>query len=259
MPKGSTLTLLVIVATLLQLASPPSFSAPESQYVAIIIDDIGHNHRRGKQLIDIPADLTFSIIPDSTHSHRLARYAHESGKEVMVHLPMANARDHPMSRIALTRGLLQDDYPLVIEDALERVPFARGLNNHMGSYLTQEPEAMSWLMDSMKGKGMFFVDSRTTPDTVASSIASKKNVLSASRDVFLDNERTPYAIDRQFRYLLRLAKKQKTAIAIGHPYPSTIDYLSNAIPLLKQENIQVVSVSKVIQMRLATRQVAANY
>ncbi|MBT4162197.1 MAG: divergent polysaccharide deacetylase family protein [Gammaproteobacteria bacterium] len=243
---------------MLQLGPTPSKSDPlPSAYIAIIIDDIGHNRVRGMQAIDLPASLTYAVIPDTRHSTGLARYAHRAGKEVMIHLPMANMRNQPMSEIALTQGLTRNDFLHVIDRALIRVPFARGINNHMGSLLTQEPEAMSWLMESVRHRKMFFVDSRTTHKTVASHVARQKNVLSASRDVFLDNDRTLFEIDRQFRRLLKLARRRGTAIAIGHPYRSTLQYLTHAIPILEQEDIKVISISEMIQRRLAKQQIAA--
>ena len=134
-----------LVALLLQLAPPPSFSANPS-YIAIIIDDIGHNRRAGERAIDIQAHLTFAVIPETQHAARLANYAHNAGKEVMVHLPMANTMNQPLGDLALTNGLSEQDIAEVLDQAVRLVPFASGINNHMGSALTQEPQAMIWLM-----------------------------------------------------------------------------------------------------------------
>ncbi len=243
---------------LLALADPaPTARHIPTAYIAIIIDDMGHSRQRGMAAIDLPAPLTYAIIPDTRHSTRLARYAHDIGKEVMIHLPMANTRSQPMSNIALTGELDHAAYSEVIDRALARVPFAKGLNNHMGSQLTQEPRAMGQLMKSMQEHGMFFVDSRTTPKTIAKTIAAQHNLKSASRDVFLDNSRTLHDIDRQFRKLLELARTRRTAIAIGHPYPETLDYLALALPKLKAENIRIIPVSDMIRMRQAFEQLAS--
>lgn len=164
-----------------------------------------------------------------------------------------------MGPVALTTDLSQQDFFDVFETAIRSVPYAQGINNHMGSALTQEPVAMTWLMQAIKKHQLFFVDSRTTPKSVASKIAIQQSVRTASRDVFLDNDRTSYAIDRQFRYLLLLAKRNKSAIAIGHPYAETLEYLERAIPILSAENISIVPVSKIISTRLARRQLAANF
>jgi polysaccharide deacetylase 2 family uncharacterized protein YibQ len=245
-----------LVALLLQLAPPPSFSADHT-FIAIIIDDIGNNRRAGERAIDIQAHLTFAVIPETKHAVRLASYAHTAGKEVMVHLPMANTMNQPLGKLALTSGLSEQDVGMVLDQAVRLVPFATGINNHMGSALTQEPQAMAWLMRSLKRHKLFFVDSRTTHKSVASEIAVQENIRTASRDVFLDNDRSLYGIDKEFRRLLALAKRRKTALAIGHPYPSTLQYLEHAIPMLQQEGIQLISVSEMLKLRLAERQLAS--
>ena len=246
-----------LVALLLQLAPPPSFSADHT-YIAIIIDDIGHNRRAGERAIDIQAHLTFAVIPETTHAIRLASYAHTAGKEVMVHLPMENTMNQPLGDLALTSGLSEKDVGMVLDRAVRLVPFATGINNHMGSALTQEPQAMAWLMRSVKRHKLFFVDSRTTHKSVASEIALQENIRTASRDVFLDNDRSLYGIDKEFRRLMAVAKQRKTAIAIGHPYPSTLQYLEHAIPMLQDEGIRLISVSEMLKLRLAARQLASS-
>ena len=245
-----------LVALLLQLAPPPSFSANHS-YIAIIIDDIGHNQRAGERAIDIQAHLTFAVIPETQHAARLASYAHNAGKEVMVHLPMANTMNQPLGGLALTNDLSEQDIAEVLNQAVRLVPFAAGINNHMGSALTQEPQAMIWLMRAVKRHKLFFIDSRTTHKTVALEIALQENIRTASRDVFLDNDRSPYGIDKEFRRLLTVAKRRKTAIAIGHPYPATLQYLEHAIPMLKREGVRLISVSEILKLRLAERQLAS--
>ena len=246
----------LFVALLLQITPPPSFSADQN-YIAIIIDDIGHNRRAGERAIDIQAYLTFAVIPETQHAFRLASYAHDAGKEVMIHLPMENTMNHPLGNLALTSGLSEQGVAMVLDKAVRLVPFATGINNHMGSALTQEPQAMVWLMRAAKHHKLFFVDSRTTHKTVASDIALQENILTASRDVFLDNDKSLYSIDKAFRRLLALARQRKTAIAIGHPYPSTLRYLELAIPMLKREGVRLISVSEMLKIRLAERQLAS--
>ena len=245
----------LIAAILLQLTPTQSFSA-DHNYIAIIIDDIGHNRRAGERAIDIQAYLTFAVIPETQHAFRLASYAHDAGKEVMIHLPMENTMNHPLGNLALTSGLSEKGVAMVVDQAIRLVPFASGINNHMGSALTQEPQAMVWLMRAVKRHKLFFVDSRTTHKTVASEIALQQDIQTASRDVFLDNDQSLYGIDKEFRRLLALAKQRRTAVAIGHPYPSTLQYLEHAIPMLNREGVQLISVSEILKIRLAERQLA---
>jgi len=174
----------------------------------------------------------------------------------MLHLPMENNMNQPLGSLALTSGLSEQGVAMVVDQAVRLVPFASGINNHMGSALTQEPQAMVWLMRAVKPHKLFFVDSRTTHKTVASKIAIQEDIQTASRDVFLDNDKSLYGIDKEFRRLLALAKQRKTAIAIGHPYPSTLQYLEYAIPMLKSEGVRLISVSEILKLRLAERQLA---
>ena len=118
---------------------------------------------------------------------------------------------------------------------------------------------MAWLIDSVQRHKLYFVDSRTTAKTIASTIARQRNILSGSRDIFLDNERSAFSIDKQFQRLLQLARKDRTAIAIGHPYPQTLDYLERALPQLADEGIAVVTVSDILKLRRAEQQVAVHF
>ena len=226
----------ILTLTLASLCS----HASELAYISIIIDDMGYNLDRGKQAIAIPAPLTYAILPNSTHARSLATKAFAAGKEVMVHLPMENTARIPMAQGALTRAQPKDDFLRAIFQSLDQVPHAAGVNNHMGSALTQEPRAMQWLMEAIKDRQMYFIDSRTTPDTIAFTTARSHKLRAASRDIFLDNEKSIYAIDRSFRQLLRIARRKGSAIAIGHPHPTTLAYLAMALP--KIENIRVSSI-----------------
>lgn len=183
---------------MLQLAPPPSFSA-DYNYIAIIIDDIGHNRRDGERAIHIQAHLSFAVIPETKDAVRLASHVHTAGKEMMVHLPMENTMSQPLGDLALTSGLSEQDVGMVLDNAVRLAPFSTGINNHMGSALTQEPQAMTWLMRSVKRHKLFFVDSRTPHKSVTSEIAVQENIRTASRDAL-------YCIDKEFRQLLAVAK-----------------------------------------------------
>jgi uncharacterized protein len=223
-------------------------------YIAIIIDDLGYNLRRGRAAIEIPAPLTYAILPNSTHAALLADRAFRSGKEIMLHLPMENSSHHPMGAGVLTRHLHKQEFLALFDQALSRVPHAIGINNHMGSALTEETQAMTWLMKEIKHRQMYFVDSRTTPRTVAFSVARSNKISAANRDVFLDNDRSFYAVDQAFQRLLRISRRKGTAIGIGHPHAVTLAYLQMAIPQLV--DVEILPVSKLIAAR-APRHFAA--
>lgn len=156
----------------------------------------------------------------------------------------------------LTSAQPKDDFFRAIYQSLDRVPHAAIINNHMGSALTQESRATRWLMEAIKDRQMYFIDSRTTPDTIAFTTAQSHQLRSASRDIFLDNDKSIHAIDRSFQQLLRLARRKGTAIAIGHPHPTTLAYLAMALP--KIENIKVVSISELITERVREPTLAAS-
>ncbi len=227
-------------------------------YIAIILDDLGNNYNRDLRALRLPAPVTYSILPYSTHATRLAQTVHNSGKEVMVHLPMQNLHDMPIGPGGLTNDLTHPEFKLAVSEAISRVPHATGINNHMGSFLTQKSRPMEWLMEEIKSKQLFFVDSRTTHKTVASRVAKNKNLFTSSRDVFLDNDRSIYAIHTQFRKLIDLAKIKGTGIAIGHPYQETLTYLEMAIPHLQQEGIKIIPVSNLIAIQQPYNLLLAN-
>jgi polysaccharide deacetylase 2 family uncharacterized protein YibQ len=215
-------------------------------YVAIIIDDIGNNLASGQRAISLPLQLTYAMLPHSPFAASLAEMANHQGKEVMLHMPMANLSDAPLGPGALTVGQSRSEFIATIDAAINQVPYIRGMNNHMGSQLTQQPQQMNWLMTEIKFRHLYFVDSRTTPMTVASTMARERQVQSSSRDVFLDNDQSFAGIDAAFKTLLAKAKRDGTAIAIGHPYPATLDYLAKIATELEVRQITLLPVSALI-------------
>jgi polysaccharide deacetylase 2 family uncharacterized protein YibQ len=225
------------------------FADQPSAYIAIIIDDLGHNRDRGEQAINLPGKVTYAVLPNSLYASAISESAFSSNKEVIVHLPMENRNSFPMSADALTDKLNRAEFLLSVNSLIKKVPHARGINNHQGSYLTEQSEQMTWLMDDLKSRNFFFLDSRTSAKTVAYKIALNKDLLSGSRDVFLDNERTKFEIDLAFQKLIRIAKRRGTAIGIGHPHTQTLDYLKMAIPHLKQQGVELLSVSNIMALQ----------
>lgn len=225
-------------------------------HIAIIIDDLGHNLKRGEAFIHLPAPLTFAVLPHTLHAKSIARAAHAADREVIVHLPMANVANTPIGPGGLSANLPRAEFMTALDAAIRGVPFASGINNHTGSYLTQQHRQMGWLMGSMKARGFFFVDSRTTAKSVAVTVAEQHDVIASSRDIFLDNDRSHAAIHAAFQSLISKAKERGTAIAIGHPYPETLRYLQTALPGLQEAGITIVPASNLIALRLAQHRAA---
>ncbi len=225
----------------------PTSDPQTTARIAIIIDDIGYSLKNGLRAARLPANLTLAVLPHTPNGVALAKLGFKSGKEIMLHTPMANTRGLPLDKGALTDAMDQDTFLTTLRGNLSSIPHISGVNNHMGSQLTQNPQAMHWLMTELKQQGLFFIDSRTSADSLALATAIDNRLPSGERDVFLDHERNSEQITRQFDYLIRLAKRQGQALAIGHPYPETLALLEQRLPLLEDENIQLVPASSLLE------------
>lgn len=214
--------------------------------LAIIIDDIGYNLALGKRTADLNGDFTLAILPFTPHGTELAERAHQRGKEIMLHAPMSNRHQYPLGRGGLTSGMQRAEFLAVLRQNLANIPYIKGLNNHMGSLLTEQAEPMRWLMAELKTRHLYFVDSRTSAQTQALLMAEQTNLPSRKRDVFLDDEQSPAAIKSQLLRALKQAQQQGSAIAIGHPYPATLAQLEQLQPLLQQHHVQLVRVSQLM-------------
>lgn len=214
--------------------------------LAIIIDDIGYNLALGKRTADLQGNFTLAVLPFTPHGIELAQRAHERGKEIMLHAPMSNRHNYPLGRGGLLSGMQRAEFLTVLSQNLANIPHIQGVNNHMGSQLTEQAEPMRWLMEELKLRGLYFVDSRTSAQTQALMMAEKIHLPSRKRDVFLDDERTRSNIQYQLLRALKLAQQQGSAIAIGHPYPETLAELEQLQPLLNQYQVQLVKASQLM-------------
>ncbi|MEC9386947.1 MAG: divergent polysaccharide deacetylase family protein, partial [Pseudomonadota bacterium] len=141
--------------------------------------------------------------------------------------------------------------------ALQSIPFVSGVNNHMGSLLTQQLEPMDWVMKELDRYPVYFVDSRTIANSIAGSVADAYNIPSLTRDVFLDHEQTEEFVDKQFKLLIQTAREKGTAIGIGHPHKVTVDYLEKHLPMLDEQGIAIATVSGIWAMRNGNREMFA--
>jgi polysaccharide deacetylase 2 family uncharacterized protein YibQ len=218
--------------------------------IAIIIDDLGYQLKAGRRALSLPGEVSFAFLPGAPQARRLAKLAFSDGKEVLLHMPLQAAADAHASeeanepieiRLDMTRNQVRG----ALQSALQSVPYAAGINSHRGSLLTQHPGHMQWLMEAIRERdGLYFVDSYTTHKSVALQIAAELNVAAIRRDVFLDPDRSEATIDREFSRLIKIAKQRGTAVAIGHPYETTLTFLEQAIPQLAGHDIELVSVGE---------------
>lgn len=227
-------------------------AAVEPARIAVVIDDLGYNRQLGQMAVAMPAALTLAILPHSPHGQRLAEQAVAAGKEVIVHLPMSSIAGRPLDKGGLTETMDRDAFLLVLRGNLQAIPQARGVNNHMGSLLTQQRESMQWLMEELLLEGLYFMDSRTTALSVAGAVAREQNLPVLERQVFLDNDRNCSAIGEQFLGLARIARAKGRSLAIGHPYPETLSFLAALLPHIETSGLELVAASRLLELGAET-------
>ncbi len=238
-------------------SSDPLRAAPNQEYrakISIIIDDLGYQYAPAQTLTDLPYALTLAIIPFTPYSTAIAKLAQSKHKEVMLHAPMEALGPDQWEK-GLTSTMNEHETIITLESMLKNVPYAKGVNNHGGSKLTQNQEHMDWLMKFLASKELYFIDSRTIASTVAASSAKSTGIAFSERDVFLDNVKSVDLIRIQIEKLLALALKQGHAIGIGHPYPETLESLAKELPKLQQSGIQLVNISELIQTTYSETQI----
>lgn len=227
-------------------SKPPYFG--EQPVVAIVIDDMGDNYRRTKDIISIQAPLTASFL---TYPKRLEQQISDSvksGQEIMLHVPMQPKSNINLSSDILTVEMSPSEVRKNFQKMVNRFSNVKGINNHMGSLLTEDETRMSEIMQVLKEKKLFFLDSKTTPKSVGDKVAKKYGVHYASRNVFLDNKNELDYILKQLKRTEKIARKNGYAIAIGHPKSQTVEALKRWLPTLSQKQIKLVHLSKIISV-----------
>lgn len=230
-------------------APHPSRLPADAPRLAIIIDDLGHDLPPLHEILELPYPLTLSVIPNLPDSAEAANEAHQHGDEVLLHLPMqaieADAKTEP---VELRVGMNSNQVDQILSAMLATVPHAAGVNNHQGSRATADPALMTTLMGALHRRGLFFVDSRTSKETVAYDTAEKDGVRAAFRNAqFLDDKPTNSAVLAQLNRALADAKRKGWAVTIGHPHPATIAVLRAELPKIESRGVRLVYVSEVVK------------
>jgi polysaccharide deacetylase 2 family uncharacterized protein YibQ len=240
---------LSFIALLLSLAS--ATVATGTPRIAIIIDDLGYRLDAGRRAIDLPGPISFAVLPGTPRAQALATHAFESGKEVLLHLPLQAESDaKAYEPLGINLDMNRREFRDTFKEALSSVPHAIGVNSHRGSLLTRHPGHMQWLMEEILAReSMFFVDSYTTHESVALRLASEVGVHARKRDVFLDPDKCPETVAREFERMKRLADKRGSVIAIGHPHPATLELLERELPKLAAEGYELVTISELVTGR----------
>lgn len=234
------------------LVVPASVCAAPAELL-LIIDDIGNNRALGERAVDLPGPVNLAFLPHTPFAARLAESAWHNGHGIMLHAPMANDHGARLGPGALTQNMDKTTLQQTLVDDIQAIPHVQGLNNHMGSLLTRQPDAMQWVMETARNEGLFFIDSLTSPQSVALKTASKAGIPALERDVFLDNNTDEDALRKQYNHALKLARSRGHAVLIGHPYPETLTFLKRELPLLEAQGIRLTRIDDYLQHRIWLR------
>jgi polysaccharide deacetylase 2 family uncharacterized protein YibQ len=227
-------------------ARSPSEAERRGQKIAVIIDDIGYDLRLVEKLVEIGAPLAFAILPHTPHAVEAARLLHGAGKEILLHMPM-EPRSYPAENPgagALLAHMNDEEIRRRIEADLAAVPYISGVNNHMGSRFMEDEAKLFVVMKELAKRGLFFVDSKTTPDSRGRATASRAGVRFLERAVFIDH---PPGYATALENLLHPPRQEweklRPLLLIGHPFPETVRALKEASSLWLNEGVRIIPVS----------------
>lgn len=241
-----------VLAGMLLALAPALASAGEPPHpvIAVIIDDLGNSLEEGREVVALPGPVACSILPHTEHAEHIANLAYAGHKEVLLHLPLQSVDNQRLGSGGITLDMPEGDIRATVQDDLVSVPHVVGVNNHEGSLMTQHPGDMAWIMQALRAAGnYFYIDSYTTADSVAYQIAREQHVPAARRNVFLDDVNTEEAVRAQWQRLLKLARRNGFALAIGHPRSATLTVLMQQLPQLAAADITLVAPSQVVELQ----------
>ena len=213
--------------------------------LALVIDDFGYRPAEEHKIIALPNTISIAVLPDAAHSRSMAILAHQAGHEVLIHLPMAPMSKQPLEVNTLTPEMSESQVQSIIDHAIRQVPYAVGLNNHMGSRMTSSLPAMQKVMSVLNHRQLYFLDSVTIGNTQAVNAARGTSVKVLKRNVFLDDTQNEADIRYQFQRAIKLAQRNGSAIAIGHPHPTTVKVLQQMLPTLPAD-VKLVKLSQLL-------------
>lgn len=235
------------------LASLPSLPVPrrpgERPLISVVIDDMGYSPRSLQQLAAMPGPLTLAFLPNAEGTPAMLEHARRQPFELMLHLPMEPLGDADPGPGALLADLDDEELRRRVRHALGAVPGVVGVNNHMGSRLTADPQALAIVMEELRQYPLFFLDSLTNPASLAETAAAAAGIPTGRRDVFIDHLPEPAAIARQLRQIEQVARQRGSSIAIGHPYPETLQALERWLPTLEDRGFRLARATEVIALR----------
>ena len=228
-----------------RVAEPPGRTAEAR--VAIVIDDLGRSVEEVDRLLALGVPFSYAVLPFEPRSAEVAARLSAAGAEILVHLPMEPEGGEDPGPNAILERQRPRRVGALTEKAVQAVAGATGLNNHMGSEITADPDAMGAVLDVVAARRLFFLDSRTTAETKAFEWARARGIPAARRDVFLDDDPASGAVAAQLERLLAVARERGAAIAIGHPRAATLAVLERELPRARAAGIEFVPVSFLLE------------
>jgi polysaccharide deacetylase 2 family uncharacterized protein YibQ len=206
--------------------------------VAIVMDDLGNSRALAQKVLNMNGPITLSILPQQKYSAWIAEEGHRRGHEILVHLPMEATKPLKLGAGGIYTWMSDREIIETVRKNISSIPHLKGANNHMGSSFTQDKRAMGPVISELKKRGLFFLDSLTSPDSVGFRLAKAQGIITGRRDIFLDNSDNLRYIETQWNKLMEIAEKRGYAIALGHPKKSTLIFLQKKL----QNNTQVTVV-----------------
>jgi uncharacterized protein len=227
---------------------PPAPKAGGRPKIAIVIDDLGGENHLSKELLLFDVPITFSILPFMAHSRSLALEAHQKGKEVILHLPM---EPHGYPKVKPGEGALlgkmnEETLLRQLAEDIESVPNIKGVSNHMGSRFMEDPDKVTIVLSDLKRRGLFFFDSRTTPQTVGLKTAKVIGLKAVERTLFIDHSLKQGDIRKKLDRLIQASLSRGMAIGIGHPHSLTIQSIREMIPRMMEKGVEIVPLSVLV-------------
>ena len=219
----------------------------QSGKIAIVIDDFGYfNNKITESFLELEYPVTLSILPGLKYTKKIAEKAKQYGKQIMLHLPMEPKRGKvEQTDFTILTNMSESQIVERINKALKMLPDAIGVNNHMGSKATENPQVMDALFKELKRKNIMFVDSKTSLNSIAPVIAEKYDLKFEQNSTFLERHKNEEKrhIKSKLKLAAKISKKMGKVVIIGHPYQETIDVLTEELPKLEKQGFVIVPVT----------------
>ena len=216
--------------------------------ISFIIDDLGYEKEIAQKIIELDFPVTLSILPFLQNSEYIAEEGNKNNQEIMLHLPMEpNNSNIDPGPGAIKSYMSEEEIRQTVRSSIFDFPYVIGVNNHMGSKITENREIMKIILEEIRRYNLFFIDSMTSKNSIAYKLAQEMGVKTAVRSVFLDNKNDMEYIKKQISEAREIALKDGEAIAIGHSRINTFYVLKRMVPELIKTGIEIVPASQLVK------------